>query len=61
MRGKLPVQRRRISSTALLNAGRGLISGGPGDVALGFACAAGLVLAFSAWAVRGLRSAERAG
>ena len=48
-------------ATALLNAGRGLISGGPGDVALGFACAAGLVVAFSAWAVRGLRSAERAG
>jgi ABC-2 type transport system permease protein len=48
-------------ATALLNAGRGLISGGPGDVALGFACAAGLVVAFCAWAVRGLRSAERAG
>ena len=30
-------------ATALLDAGRGLISGGPGDVALGFACAAGLV------------------
>jgi ABC-2 type transport system permease protein len=48
-------------ATALLNAGRGLISGGPGDVALGFACAAGLVAAFALWAVRGLRSAERAG
>jgi ABC-2 type transport system permease protein len=48
-------------ATALLNAGRGLISGGPGDVALGFACAAGLAVVFSAWAVRGLRSAERAG
>ena len=48
-------------ATALLNAGRGLISGGPGDVALGFACAVGLALAFAMWAVRGLRSAERAG
>ena len=48
-------------ATALLNAGRGLISGGPGDVALGFACAVGLAIAFAAWAVRGLRSAERAG
>jgi ABC-2 type transport system permease protein len=48
-------------ATALLNAGRGLISGGPGDVALGFACAVGLGLAFAMWAVRGLRSAERAG
>jgi ABC-2 type transport system permease protein len=48
-------------ATALLNAGRGLISGGPGDVGLGFACAIALVAAFSFWAVRGLRSAERAG
>ena len=48
-------------ATALLNAGRGLISGGPGDVALGFACAVGLAIAFAMWAVRGLRSAERAG
>ena len=48
-------------ATALLNAGRGLISGGPGDVALGFACAVGLAVAFAMWAVRGLRSAERAG
>jgi ABC-2 type transport system permease protein len=48
-------------ATALLNAGRGLISGGPGDVALGFACAAGLATVFAMWAVRGLRSAERAG
>jgi ABC-2 type transport system permease protein len=48
-------------ATALLNAGRGLISGGPSDVALGFACAVGLAIAFAMWAVRGLRSAERAG
>jgi ABC-2 type transport system permease protein len=48
-------------ATALLNAGRGLISGGPADVALGFACAVGLAIVFAAWAVRGLRSAERAG
>ena len=48
-------------ATALLNAGRGLISGGPGDVALGFACAVGLAAGFCWWAMRGLRSAERAG
>ncbi len=48
-------------ATALLNAGRGLISGGPGDVSLGFACAVGLSVLFGMWAVRGLRSAERAG
>ena len=48
-------------ATALLNAERGLIAGAPADVALGFACAAGLAAAFAVWAVRGLRSAERAG
>jgi ABC-2 type transport system permease protein len=48
-------------ATALLNAERGLISGGPGDVALGFVSAAGLAAAFGVWALRGLRSAERAG
>ena len=47
--------------TALLEAGRGLISGEPDHVALAFAVIAGLVVVFSAWALRGLRSAERAG
>jgi ABC-2 type transport system permease protein len=48
-------------ATALLNAARGLIAGAPAHVGLGFACAAGLAAVFGVWAVRGLRSAERAG
>jgi ABC-2 type transport system permease protein len=47
-------------ATALLQAERGFISGQPDGVLLGFACAAALVTAFGVWAVRGLRSAERA-
>jgi len=46
--------------TVLLEAGRGFVSGDPVKVALAFAIAAGLAAAFSAWAVRGLRSAESA-
>jgi ABC-2 type transport system permease protein len=48
-------------ATAFLQAERGFISGNPDGPLLGFACAAGLVVAFAVWAVRGLRSAERAG
>jgi ABC-2 type transport system permease protein len=48
-------------ATALLNATRGLISGSTSDVALGFAVAVGLVAAFLAFGVRGLRKAEAAG
>jgi ABC-2 type transport system permease protein len=47
--------------TALLEAGRGFISGAPTHVALAFAAAAALAAAFAAWAFRGLRQAERAG
>jgi ABC-2 type transport system permease protein len=47
--------------TALLEAGRGFIEGDPTGVLLAFACALGLVSAFALWALRGLRSAERAG
>jgi ABC-type multidrug transport system permease subunit len=47
--------------TALLEAGRSLLAGDPEHVALAFACGAGLVLVFTVWALRGLRSAERAG
>jgi ABC-2 type transport system permease protein len=46
--------------TVLLEAGRGLVSGEPVKLELAFVIAAGLVAAFSAWAVRGLRSAESA-
>jgi ABC-type multidrug transport system permease subunit len=47
--------------TALLEAGRGLISGEPRLTLAAFAIAVGLILGFSLWAVRGLRSAEAAG
>lgn len=47
--------------TALLEAGRGFIAGRPELRLAAFAIAAGLILGFGAWAVRGLRSAEAAG
>jgi ABC-2 type transport system permease protein len=47
--------------TLLLEAGRSLIAGAPTHVAYAFAAAAGLIAAFSLWAVRGLRKAEAAG
>jgi ABC-2 type transport system permease protein len=47
--------------TALLEAGRGFIAGDPTDVALAFALAAALGTLFATWALRGLKSAERAG
>jgi ABC-2 type transport system permease protein len=48
-------------TTALLETGRSLISGSPEHVALAFALALGLAGGLSLWALRGLRSAERAG
>jgi ABC-2 type transport system permease protein len=45
-------------ATALLEAGRGFISGSPTVVALAFAVALGLVALFGLWARGGLRSAE---
>jgi ABC-2 type transport system permease protein len=47
--------------TALLEAGRGLISGDPVLVAASFAIAIALSLLFALWARGGLRSAEAAG
>jgi ABC-2 type transport system permease protein len=47
--------------TALLEAGRGFISGNPVLVATSFAIAIGLSLLFALWARGGLRSAEAAG
>ncbi len=47
--------------TALLEAGRGLISGRPERTLAAFAIVAGLIAGFSLWAVRGLRRAEAAG
>jgi ABC-2 type transport system permease protein len=47
--------------TALLEAGRGLIAGEPELTLAAFAIVVGLILGFSLWALRGLRSAEAAG
>jgi ABC-2 type transport system permease protein len=47
--------------TALLEAGRGFISGSPELVAAAFAIAVGLIAGFAAWAFRGLKRAEAAG
>ncbi|HSB40012.1 MAG TPA: ABC transporter permease [Gaiellaceae bacterium] len=47
--------------TRVLEAARGFISGQPTEVALAYGTALALVLLFSLWALRGLRSAERAG
>jgi ABC-2 type transport system permease protein len=46
--------------TALLESGRGFISGDPTLVALAFAAAIGLAALFALWARGGLRSAEAA-
>jgi ABC-2 type transport system permease protein len=48
-------------ATALLEAGRSLISGSPEHVALAYVAAFGIAGALCLWALRGLRSAERAG
>jgi ABC-2 type transport system permease protein len=47
--------------TRVLEAGRGLLDGSPTEVGFAFAVGCGLAFAFSLWALRGLRSAERAG
>jgi ABC-2 type transport system permease protein len=47
--------------TALLESGRGFISGSPDLTLAAFAIAVGLILGFAAWAFRGLRRAEAAG
>ncbi len=47
--------------TPMVEAGRDLISGGSVHVLLAYGCGLGLVLAFSVWAIGGLRSAEAAG
>jgi ABC-2 type transport system permease protein len=47
--------------TALLDAGRGLISGQPTKTAVAATCLAGLFVLVAGWARGGLRSAERAG
>jgi ABC-2 type transport system permease protein len=48
-------------TTAILEAGRSLMAGGPFHVALAFFAAAGLAAALSLFALRGLRRAEAAG
>ena len=48
-------------ATRFLEAGRSLLAGDPQEVLLAFGVAIGVVTLFTVWAVRGLRSAERAG
>jgi ABC-2 type transport system permease protein len=48
-------------ATALLDAGRDLISGQASGVGLAFAVVAGLIAVFVVWSLRGLRRAEAAG
>jgi ABC-2 type transport system permease protein len=45
--------------TAIVEAGRGFISGAPTSVALSFACAAALAAVMLTWALTGLRRVER--
>jgi ABC-2 type transport system permease protein len=45
--------------TALVEAGRGFLADDPVSVGLAFATATALVIVFSAWAARGMRSAEK--
>ncbi|MEA2449703.1 MAG: type transport system permease protein, partial [Thermoleophilaceae bacterium] len=47
--------------TAVFNAARSLIAGGPEGVAVAFAVGAGLIAVFGLWSLRGLRRAEAAG
>jgi ABC-2 type transport system permease protein len=47
--------------TPILEAARGLVSGAPTQTLLAFGTGLALVLAFSLWALRGLRRAEAAG
>jgi len=47
--------------TRVIEAGRGFMAGSPTEVGIAFAAALGLALAFSLWALRGLRNAEAAG
>ncbi|HEY7150746.1 MAG TPA: ABC transporter permease [Solirubrobacterales bacterium] len=47
--------------TAIIEAGRSLMAGGPFHVLLAFACGAGLAALLSIFALRGLRKAEAAG
>jgi ABC-2 type transport system permease protein len=47
--------------TALMEAGRGLISGRPEETFAAFSIVVGLIAGFILWAVRGLRRAEAAG
>jgi ABC-2 type transport system permease protein len=47
--------------TRVLEAGRSFLAGSPTNAAVAFTVAFALLAAFSLWALRGLRSAERAG
>jgi ABC-2 type transport system permease protein len=48
-------------ATSILEAGRGLLAGAPTELAEAFLVSSLLAILFAVWALRGLRSAERAG
>jgi ABC-2 type transport system permease protein len=60
LKGWLHAVARFNPTTALLEAGRSLISGDPAHLMLAFGAALALATGFLLWAFRGLKSAERA-
>jgi len=60
LRGWIHAVARVNPFTALIIAGRGLISGSPEDTILAFAVLLAMIGGMSLWALRGLRGAERA-
>jgi ABC-2 type transport system permease protein len=61
LQGWIETVSRFNPATAILEAGRSLMAGGPFHLVLAFAAAAGLAAALSVFALRGLRKAEAAG
>jgi ABC-2 type transport system permease protein len=60
LRGWIHAVAKANPITPIIEAGRGLLSGDPTDVGRAFVIAFALVAFFIVWALRGLRSAERA-
>jgi ABC-2 type transport system permease protein len=58
--GWLKATARLNPLTQILEASRSLLAGSPSEVLAAFALGGGIVLGFGLWALRGLRSAERA-
>jgi ABC-2 type transport system permease protein len=58
--GWLKASARVNPLTQILEAGRSLLAGTPSDVLAAYGIAAAIIVGFGLWALRGLRSAERA-